>query len=193
MKGQLLTLGNALLGLFVARRLRISIGARSVVRWWALRGTNGGRIVVGSDSMVRCRIDFDHFGGEVKIGDRCYLGASHLVCHTGITIGDDVIISWGVTVVDHDSHPLEWADRAHDISDWMRGTKRWDRVAIKPVMIENKAWIGFGACILKGVTVGECSVVGANAVVTKNVPPFSVVAGNPARIVKHLRHEVAQS
>ena len=189
--GKLVALANALLGMLVARRTRISIGPNSAVRWWALRDTRAGRIVIGQGSMIRCRIAFDHARGEVKIGDRCYLGASHLVCHTAITIGDDVIMSWGVTVVDHDSHALAWNERSRDVADWMQGIKRWDAVTIAPVTIGNKVWIGFGASILKGVTVGECAVVGANSVVTKDVPPHCVVAGNPARIVKRLGQEGA--
>lgn len=183
------TLANDLVGLFVNRRIRISVGPNSMVRWWALRGSGAGQIVVGAGSMLRCRISFDHDRGAVKIGDRCFLGASHLVCHTGITIGDDVIMSWGVTVVDHDSHALAWKDRSRDISDWMQGIKNWDKVAVSAVTIKDKVWIGFGVSILKGVTVGEGAVIGANAVVTKSVPPYCVVAGNPARIVKRLVHE----
>ncbi len=189
MSGKLRSLANDLIGLFVARRIRISVGPNSMVRWWALRGSGAGRIVVGAGSMLRCRINFDHDRGEVKIGDRCFLGASHLVCHTGITIGDDVIMSWGVTVVDHDSHALAWKDRSRDISDWMQGVKHWDKVIVSPVTIKDKVWIGFGVSILKGVTVGEGAVIGANSVVTKSVPPYCVVAGNPARIVRRLDHE----
>ena len=143
--------------------------------------------------MLRCRISFDHVGGEVMIGERCFLGASHLVCHTRITIGNDVIMSWGVTVVDHDSHALEWEDRSHDVADWTQGVKQWNKVVVAPVIIGDKVWIGFGVSILKGVTVGEGAVIGANAVVTKSVPPYCVVAGNPARIVKRLAHEVEPS
>lgn len=184
--GKLRSLANAMLGVFVARRIRISVGPNSMIRWWALRGSGTGRILVGADTMLRCRINFDHECGEVKIGDRCFLGSSHLVCHTAITIGNDVIMSWGVTVVDHDSHALAWEDRSRDIGDWMQGIKNWDKVVVAPVTIEDKAWIGFGASILKGVTVGEGAVIGANAVVTKSVPPYCVVAGNPARVVKRL-------
>jgi galactoside O-acetyltransferase len=109
-----------------------------------------------------------------------------LVCHTGIAIGDDVIISWSVTIVDHDSHSLLWDRRRNDVADWMRGEKRWDGITIKPVSIRDKAWIGFGAVILKGVTVGEGAVIGAHSVVTHDVAPYTVVAGNPARVIRQL-------
>jgi galactoside O-acetyltransferase len=125
----------------------------------------------------------------VKVGDRCYLGASLLVCHTGIILGDDVVISWNVTIVDHDSHALDWERRKTDVTDWAHGFKRWDFVTVRPIHIGNKVWIGFGASILKGVTVGEGAVIGAHSVVTHDVPPFTVVAGNPARIVRKLNAE----
>ena len=177
---------DAGVGLAVRARSDVRVGRGSRVRWWALRGLRGGRVRVGDGALVRCRIDFDGPAGVVTIGDRCYVGASHLVCHTGITLGDDVIVSWGVTIVDHDSHALDWERRRDDVAGWSAGRKDWSGVRIAPVAIASKAWIGFGASILKGVTIGEGAVVGARAVVTRDVAPFTVVAGNPARVVRRL-------
>lgn len=188
--GLLTKLMNSICGCLVRSLGNVTYEAGSVVRWWGMRSVrHGGRIAIGRDSIVRCRIDFDSAQGVVVIGNRCYLGASHFVCHTAITIGDDVIVSWGVTVVDHDSHSLIWTEREADVANWKRGVKRWDSVAVRPVRIESKAWIGFGASILKGVTVGEGAVIGANSVVTRDVPPYTVVAGSPARIVRRLKEE----
>ena len=178
-------LANALAGVLVRRRCTIKVGPGTAVRWWSLNGA-GGTVLIGRDAIVNCRIDFDSPAGRVVIGDRCYIGASHLVCHSGIEVGDDVIISWGVTVVDHDSHALYWPQRQHDVTDWARGVKNWAHVTIAPVSVGDKVWIGFGASILKGVRIGEGAVVGAHAVVTRDVPPFSVVAGNPARVVRRM-------
>jgi acetyltransferase-like isoleucine patch superfamily enzyme len=177
---------NTLIGLMVRRSGQVTIGANSRVRWWGLRHCAMNRVRIGSDSIVRCRIDFDSAAGAVSIGNRCFLGSSHLVCHSEIAIGDDVIVSWGVTIVDHDSHPLNWDDRQNDVGDWIRHHKDWGRVSIAPVFVGNRVWIGFGASILKGVRVGEGAVVGARAVVTKDVPRYSVVVGNPARVVRQL-------
>ena len=180
---------NGMLGWFVCAGRSIEVGAGSTVRWWGLRGRSRGSLRIGKESIIRCRVDFDGHNGRVVVGDRCYIGASHLVCHTGISIGDDVIISWGVTIVDHDSHALDWDRRQDDVAQWKRGQKQWDSVAIAPVTIGSKAWIGFGVSVLKGVTVGEGAVLGACAVVTRDVPPYSVVAGNPARVVRRLKQE----
>lgn len=177
---------NALVGLLVRRRKTIEVGRNTYLRWWGLKGQAGGSAKFGRDSIIHCRIDFDGRDGRVIIGDRCYIGASHLVCHTAILMGDDVIISWGVTIVDHDSHSLDWSSRKHDVSSWACRKKDWTSVSISPVIIGNKVWVGFGASILKGVKIGEGAVIGAQSVVTRDVPPFSVVAGNPARVIRRI-------
>ncbi len=148
--------------------------------------SGGGGITVGEDSLLHAKVSFDSSAGQVIVGDRCYIGQSHIVCHTGVTLGDDVVISWGVTIVDHNSHSVEWRYRKDDILDWARGLKDWSNVKIAPVTIHDRVWIGFNAIILKGVTIGEGAVVAAGAVVTKDVAPYTVVAGNPARPIKTL-------
>jgi acetyltransferase-like isoleucine patch superfamily enzyme len=163
----------------------VSIGAGSRVYRWRLGvGAGSNRVTIGSRSIVRCRISFDGRHGEVRIGDRTYIGASHIVCHSAVTIGSDVIISWGVTVVDHDSHSVHWAQRSGDVEEWRMGRKSWEHVPVRPVTIGDKVWIGFGASILKGVTIAEGAVIGAGAVVTREVPAYALVAGNPAQVIR---------
>lgn len=96
------------------------------------------------------------------------------------------MISWGVTIVDHNSHSVEWSHRKNDVLDWAKGQKDWSHVKVAPVTIEDRVWIGFNAIILKGVTLGEGAIVAAGAVVTKDVPPYTVVAGNPAQVIRRL-------
>nr|WP_325058528.1 DapH/DapD/GlmU-related protein [Sphingomonas sp. EC-HK361] len=91
-----------------------------------------------------------------------------------------------MTVVDHNSHGIAWQDRAQDVLDWGRGAKDWSAVKIAPVRIDDKAWIGFNAIILKGVTIGEGAIVAAGAVVTKDVAPYTIVGGNPAVVLRTL-------
>jgi acetyltransferase-like isoleucine patch superfamily enzyme len=175
---------NFLFFIIVKSRINISIGSNSRVRWIRLFGCKPGKLRIGSNSIVNCRIDYDGHCGEIKVGNRCFIGSSHLVCRDKIIIGDDVIISWGVTIVDHNSHSLEWLHRQHDVTDWINDRKDWGKVIVKSVQVKDKVWIGFGATILKGVILGEGAVIGACSVVTRDVPPYTVVAGNPARIIK---------
>jgi len=170
---------------YLSRKIRV--GAGSDVNWWSLGAGGGGQVNIGKDSIVRCRIDFDHPGGVVTIGDRTFIGASHIVCHTAVNIGDDAILSWGITIFDHDSHSLDGEQRRNDVRNWKLGRKDWTHVRIAPVDIGPKAWIGFGASILRGVRIGEGAVVGARSVVTRDVPAYTVVAGNPARVIKQLK------
>ena len=167
-------------------KLTCSIGRGSKVLPHRVVARGNNRLRVGEDSFVQCRIMFDREGAEVTIGDRCYIGVSTLVSAQRIELGDDVVISWGVTIVDHNSHALEWEDRKADVLDWLRNKKDWTHVKTGPVRIKNKAWIGFNVSILKGVTIGEGAVVGAGAVVTRDVPDYVVVAGNPAKPVRNL-------
>ncbi|WP_202949961.1 acyltransferase [Blastomonas sp. AAP53] len=157
-----------------AKRYRFFLNESDVVR-------------IGEQSVIECKIMSDRAGIDVQIGNRTFIGASLLVAAEKIVIGNDILISWGVTIVDHDSHNLDWEYRQHDVVQWGRGEKNWDHVTIRPVTICDKVWIGFGASILKGITVGEGAIVAANSVVTKDVAPWTVVAGNPARIVRQLK------
>lgn len=147
---------------------------------------DGCRLVIGKGSMVEAAIIFDREGGNVQVGARTFIGASTLVCAKRISVGDDVLIAWGCTVVDHDSHSVSWTKRTKDVENWVAGEKDWSMVNCEPVVIQSKAWIGFNVIILKGVTIGEGAVVGAGSVVTGDVPPYTIVAGNPARIIREI-------
>jgi acetyltransferase-like isoleucine patch superfamily enzyme len=95
-----------------------------------------------------------------------------LLGRTGITIGNDVVLSARCMLIDgglalDDSAPT--VERAHSEA---------------PIVLEDGAWIGAGAIVLAGVTIGRNSIVGAGSVVTRDVPPDAVVAGNPARVIR---------
>jgi galactoside O-acetyltransferase len=136
--------------------------------------------------LVLCNVAFDRANATLSVGDRTFVGRSTIVVASRIEIGNDVLIAWGCTIVDHDSHAPRFSDRQNDVTRWIRGTKDWSRVRVDRVVIQDKAWIGLNAVVLRGVTVGEGSVVGAGSVVTHDVPPYVVVAGNPARVVREL-------
>ncbi|MDI9479419.1 MAG: acyltransferase [Syntrophomonadaceae bacterium] len=109
---------------------------------------------------------------RVYIGDNSYLGdGCNLLAVKELRIGKGCSISWHVLFMDTSSHPLAFA-----------GEKMETKIA--PIIVEDHVWIGCRAVILKGVTVGEGSIIANNAVVTKDVPPRTMVAGNPARVIK---------
>ncbi len=153
-------------------------------------------LTVGEYSQIFSQFHFYRQETAIRIGSRCQLGNSHFCCAESIDIGDDVLIAWGVTVIDTDTHSVHWEHRKHDAMqcyhDYMTNSKNfienkdWSNVPMKPIVIEDKAWIGFDSTILKGVTIGEGSVVGAKSVVTRNVDPYTVIAGNPAKVVRKL-------
>ncbi|HUU73083.1 MAG TPA: acyltransferase [Burkholderiales bacterium] len=174
----------------VAGRAGVSVAHRTKVAWRKIRFVDGCTLSIGSGSIVESAILYDRAGGSVRIGERSFIGSSALVCAEAIEIGDDVLISWGCTIVDHNSHALAWQDRSRDVGDWFDGRKDWARVERAAVRIGNRAWIGLNVIILKGVEIGEGAVVGAGSVVSRDVPPWTVVAGNPARPIRQLEaHE----
>jgi len=104
-----------------------------------------------------------------------------------IDIGSHCLISWNVGIADSDFHPLEPAQRLIDtqaLAPFFKDRPARPKLKTAPVRIADNVWIGMNAVILKGVTIGENSIVAAGSVVTKSIPPNTVVAGNPAVIVK---------
>jgi galactoside O-acetyltransferase len=138
-------------------------------------------LTIGNDCDLHCSFTLEGPGARIALGNRVYIGASHLISACAITVEDDVFIAWGVTIIDHNSHPLDFQHRRHDQA-WLPNAqpKDWTVVKKQPVCIGARAWIGFHSIILKGVSIGHDAVVGAGAVVTRDVPPGTVVGGNPA-------------
>jgi acetyltransferase-like isoleucine patch superfamily enzyme len=156
-------------------------------------------LTVGNDTILECQIVFESSAGEVIIGNNVFIGRSNLICRSRIEIGDNVFVAWGSFIYDHDSHSLDHREREKDITqqllDYRSGklfieNKNWDVVETKPIKICSNAWIGMNCIILKGVTIGEGAVVGAGSVVTKDVPPWTVVGGNPAVVIKKLNENL---
>nr|WP_321573709.1 acyltransferase [Nocardioides sp. Kera G14] len=142
---------------------------------------------IGEGTIFGGWIASDRAGSEVKIGTNTYVGSSRIVCASSVTIGNDVLISWGCTLDDHHSHAVRWAHRSLDVRDEYRGRpKDWTNVKVAPIVVNDKAWIGFNSIILAGVTIGEGAVIGAGSVVTRDVPPYTIVGGNPARVIREI-------
>jgi acetyltransferase-like isoleucine patch superfamily enzyme len=129
-------------------------------------------------------------GGRIRVGDNCYIGTgTSLQAKESIVIENNVIISTNVVIVDNNNHPTDPAMRLKmsACEDYMTDPLwTWEYAESKPIRIEENVWIGRDTTIMKGVTVGKGSIVAFGAVVTKDVPPYTIVAGNPAKVVKQL-------
>lgn len=151
-----------------------------------LRPRRNGHFQLEANSIFGARVDMDRDGAVVRVGPRTFIGRSHFVVASSVVIGADVLLSWGVTIIDHQSHSLSFTERSADVSHWANGEKDWTGVAANSVEIGDKAWIGFGVTILSGVRVGEGAIIGAGAVVTRDVDPWTIVGGNPARLIRRI-------
>ena len=127
--------------------------------------------------------------GTCRIGDFTLLNGALIMCDERIEIGAHCLVSWNVGIADSDFHPIDAAQRRIDtlaLAPFYKSRPPRPLLRTAPVVICDNVWIGMNALVLKGVTVGENSVIAAGAVVSKDVPPNVVVAGNPAIVVKHL-------
>jgi acetyltransferase-like isoleucine patch superfamily enzyme len=147
------------------------------------------KIVIGKNSHIRGCLQIFAQGGKISIGNYCYIGEySKIWSAKEIVIEDNVLIAHNVNIHDNNSHPIDSELRHMDYKRIL-GLENVDvhifDLKPKTVYIKKNAWIGFNSIILKGVTIGEGAIVGAGSVVTKDVPDYAVVAGNPARIIKY--------
>ena len=118
---------------------------------------------------------------RLVIGDRSHCGANFTVSvGADVIIGNDVLIANRVSIYAYDHHPLDALER--------RQGKPAPASSSRSVRIGDRAWICAGVFVMKGVTIGEGGVVAAGSVVTSDVPPYTLVAGNPARPIRHLTY-----
>lgn len=128
--------------------------------------------------------------GAIQMGDHCYVGpGAKIWSFLPMSIGHRVFISHGVNIHDTDSHSLSAKERHTRFLEKIRHGRHLVREDKKSaaILIEDDVWIGFNAILLKGVRVGRGAVIGAGAVITKDVTPYSVVVGNPQRVVGQSR------
>jgi acetyltransferase-like isoleucine patch superfamily enzyme len=143
-----------------------------------------GTIRIGDDVRIGGRntwtVGFKNAGeAELVIGDQVNIGYQNVIAVARrVRIGNGTILAPNVQIYDNPTHPLSPAAR---LRNEPAGPED-----VAPVDIGANVWIGTGAIVLRGVTVGDGAVIGAMAVVTKDVPPATLVAGNPARIIREL-------
>ena len=144
------------------------------------------RIVIGDETALWGHLMIYKHGGEIRIGDHCFIGENTRIWSAKkIVIGDRVLISHNVNIHDQISHPLNSKERHEDYKRILKyGLQDNVNLREKAITIEDDVWIGFNVTIMKGVTIGKGAIIGANCLITQDVPPFSVIVGNPPRIIK---------
>ncbi len=148
---------------------------------------------IGNDNIINGNFIFESSEGIIEIGNHSFIGESTFISHSHISIGDNVTIAWGCTIYDHNSHSIDYLERRKDIDNELfslrngqsiYANKNWDSVKSSPIKISDDVWIGMNCIILKGVTIGEGAIIGAGSVVTTDIPAWTIVAGNPAKVIK---------
>lgn len=186
----------------ILRKLRSNIAGKKLLRnacvgddvhWIGKVGcmNNGKRenVRIGNHGYIGCQFQA-LCGGKITVGDNTFIGVGTTIqAKNLVEIGDNVIIANGVLIVDNNNHPTDPTSRLamSACDDYMTDELwTWKYAESKPIKIENNVWIGKNATVMKGVTVGEGSIIALGAIVTRDVPAYTIVAGNPAAVVKQL-------
>jgi acetyltransferase-like isoleucine patch superfamily enzyme len=164
----------------------VEIHASAKVNSRGVRYRSASSLRIGEGSIVEGSLVCERDGASIVIGRNTFIGASLVASASCVEIGDDVLISWGCNIVDHNSHAIGWQQRKHDVRDWYHNKKDWTHVTVKPVRIGDKAWVGLNVIVLKGVEIGEGAVIAAGSVVTKSIPAWTVAAGSPAKVIREI-------
>lgn len=151
---------------------------------------NPSKITIGNDTHVRGTLLVFKYGGEINIGKNCYIGDNTRIWSgENISIGNHVLIAHQVNIVDTQAHEIDSMERSLRYEELIKNGS-WSNkgnIQTSAIVIKDRAWISFNSIILKGVTIGEGAIVAAGSVVTKDVAPYTMVAGNPAVFVKNVK------
>ena len=179
---------SKLINWYTMRRKTIQVGKNTQI-YGKLVVKGSGTIKIGEGCLINSSIHADPIGGDtvtilradrkaiLSIGNRCGISNTAIVAQQEILIHDDVYIGGGCKIYDTDFHSLNREERVNETGKNIKTGK---------VEIMNGAFIGAHSIILKGVTIGENSIVGAGSVVAKSIPNNEVWVGNPARKVRDL-------
>ena len=146
--------------------------------------TFGNRVAIGHDVRLtaldkwQSNDELQHFTPQIIIGNNCRIGDNaHITAINSIKFGNNVLLGPKVLITDNGHGTVE--ERFSDVAPNKRPL-----YSKGPVIIEDNVWIGEKASIMPGVTIGKGSIIAANSVVTKDIPPYSVAAGIPAKVIK---------
>lgn len=129
--------------------------------------------------------------GNVSIGEYAVVNPAWIICDAAVEIGAYALISWNVVLMDTYRVPFDAWQRRFELQCLSTRRPRCleSRSAARPIRLEANVWIGFDCCVLPGVTIGEGSVIGARSVVASDIPPYTIAAGNPARVIREFTKE----
>lgn len=161
---------------------RVSIGTNALVHA-QIQHIGNGKLVVGNNSVVNGFLSLQRDGAEIRIGNNSGVNAGTVItAGQSVVIEDDVLISFNCAIMDCDGHSLRLSERRGDLQHHRKPS--FDKAVARPVNICHGAWLGAHCIVLKGVRVGVGAIVAAGSVVTRDVPDWTIVAGNPARTVR---------
>ncbi len=151
--------------------------------------SNPGQIIIGARTLVTGELLVFAHGGKIEIGEDCYIGRNTTIrSAAAIQIGNNVLIAHNCNITDTTAHEEDHLERAatyRHIAQYGLPTQPYN-VIEKPVVIEDYAWLSFNVSVLQGVRVGRGAIVAAGSVVTKDVAPFTLVGGIPAKFIREL-------
>lgn len=144
-----------------------------------------GRVAVGDDSVVHGLLSIQRDGAEIVIGRNSLVNKATIVSAVqSVVVEDDVLISFNCTIMDSDGHSHRLSERLHDSRLYHEGRFLYEKAVARPIRICSGAWIGAHTIVLKGVRIGVGAIVAAGSVVTRDVPDWTIVGGNPARVIR---------
>lgn len=150
---------------------------------------NNGKIKIGENTHIRGELLIFANGGEICIGDNCFIGkGTRIWSAENIKIGNSVLISHNCNIIDTNSHEINHNERHDSFMKILNEGHPTEKNNIKTskIIIEDFVWISYNVSILKGVKIGKGAILAANSLITKDVPEFTLVAGNPAKQIKKI-------
>jgi acetyltransferase-like isoleucine patch superfamily enzyme len=145
------------------------------------------KIVIGHNCHISGLLLIYSYGGYIEMGDNCSLSPnSRIVSAKSIRIGNRVLIAHNVNIIDNISHPIDARLRHEDfLNSYSSGMREYD-IKKEEIVIEDDVWIGLNSVILRGVKIGRGAIIGAGSIVTKDVRPWTVNAGNPLKCIREI-------
>lgn len=152
--------------------------------------SNRDNIVIKNNSHIRGELLVFKSGGKIEIGNNTFIGSgSKIWSGESIKIGNNVLISHNVNIIDSNSHEINYIERQEGFINLIKHGHPLTKgsVITKPIVIEDNVWINFNAIILKGVKIGKGSIISAGAIVTKDVPAFSLILGDASIQIRDIK------